>query len=68
MDGKMKKKTINDRPPNFRGESGNLYLVRCFACDAKHGTENYALAVSGGYCAFCGWIATSPPQEKEGDN
>lgn len=47
--------TIQDRPPNFRGDEGNLYLVRCYACDPEHGRENYALAVAVGQCVWCGW-------------
>jgi ribosomal protein L37E len=45
-----------DRPPNFRADDGRLYLVRCFAC----GRENYALAVRGGECAWCGWYEDVP--------
>jgi hypothetical protein len=44
-----------DRPPNFRGEDGSLYLVRCFACGGEHGKENWAMAVASGQCAWCGW-------------
>jgi hypothetical protein len=51
----MKKKINQDRPPNFRDKDGKLYLVRCFACSPKRGTENYALSVSSGRCAWCGW-------------
>lgn len=47
--------SINDRPPNFRDDDGQLYLVRCFKCDAKRGLENYAPAVATGNCAWCGW-------------
>lgn len=48
--------TVNqDRPPNFRDECGDLYLVRCYACAPEHGTENWAPAVAGGTCAWCGW-------------
>ncbi len=48
-------KTIQDRPPNFRDEDGNLFLVRCFKCDDKRGKENWSMAVSSGVCAWCGW-------------
>ena len=58
-------KTINDRHPNFRGKDGTLFLVRCFACGGGYGTENWAMAVAGGYCAFCGW---TEKEEKEGDD
>jgi hypothetical protein len=49
------KQTINDRKPNFRDKDGKLFLVRCFSCGGKWGTENWAMAVADGYCAFCGW-------------
>lgn len=47
--------TINDRQPNFR-KKGRLYLVRCFACNAEHGVENYSASVATGRCAWCGWM------------
>ena len=47
--------TIQDRPPNFRDENGKLFLVRCFACDPERGRENWAMAVAGGTCSWCGW-------------
>lgn len=56
-------KTINDRPPNFY-EDGRFFLVRCFACDPKHGMENYAMAVASGRCAWCGW-PDEPVEEKK---
>jgi len=49
------RKTIQDRKPNFRGESGKLFLVRCFSCESKTGRENWAPAVASGTCAWCGW-------------
>ena len=33
--------------------NGKTYLVRCPKC----GKENYAMAVSSGVCAFCGYDA-----------
>lgn len=42
------------RPPNFY-DDGQLFLVRCFACEPEHGRENYGLAVASGQCAYCGW-------------
>ena len=48
------RKVDQDKHPNFR-EDGKLYLVRCFACGGKYGKENYAMAVSSGQCAWCGW-------------
>lgn len=44
-----------DRHPNFRGDNGKLYLVKCFICDPKYGLENYVIAVSMGQCYKCGW-------------
>lgn len=44
----------NDRYPNFR-DNGELFLVRCFACNPEIGKENYAPIVAKGICAWCGW-------------
>jgi hypothetical protein len=44
-----------DRPPNFRNDSGRLFLVRCFVCEPSVGRENWAPAVASGCCAFCNW-------------
>ena len=44
-----------DKPPNFRDEDGQLFLVRCFVCDEVYGRENWAPAVASGECAWCGW-------------
>lgn len=38
----------------YRDETGKLCMVRCFDC----GMENWAMAVSTGFCAFCGFEAT----------
>lgn len=46
---------LQEQHPNFRGENGKLYLVRCFACGGERGTENYAPMVADGQCAWCGW-------------
>ena len=46
---------IQLRRPNFLGDDGRLYLVRCFACDPEWGRENYGPAVATGTCAWCGW-------------
>lgn len=51
--------TINDRRPNFRGEDGNLFLVRCYNCDPHKGRENYIAAAATGKCAWCGWDESS---------
>ena len=48
-------KTIQDRDANFRDDQGNLFLVRCFACEPQRGRENYAFSVASGVCAWCGW-------------
>lgn len=48
-------KHTNDRHPNFRGTGNKLYLVRCYVCGGERGTENHALSVSSGQCAWCGW-------------
>ena len=61
----MKTKVNQDRHPNFR-KDGRLYLVRCFACDEKHGTENYAPAVSSGSCSWCGWTDDDIPDFEDG--
>lgn len=45
----------NYREPNFVGDNGRLYLVRCYACQPKMGRENWAPAVASGQCAWCGW-------------
>ena len=52
---KVKPSVNQDRPPNFRGKGGQLFLVRCFACEPDNGRENYAPAVATGQCAWCGW-------------
>jgi hypothetical protein len=52
---------VNDREPNFHAADGRLFLVRCFACGGEHGTENWAMAVSSGRCAFCGWADQPAP-------
>lgn len=50
-------------PSNFI-EDGKLYLVRCMNCGIEEvGRENYCLAVSSGYCAWCGWRYTPPAKE-----
>ena len=59
-----------DRPPNFRDESGHLYLVRCFQCEPERGRENYALAVAVGVCCECGRsekenVGTTSPAQAE---
>lgn len=48
-------KTVQDTGANFRDADGQLYLVRCYNCGGIRGKENYAMAVSSGTCAWCGW-------------
>ena len=55
--------TINDRPPNFRGADGELFLVRCFHCDPVRGRENWAPVVTTGECAWCGWTEDDEDDE-----
>ena len=57
--------TIQDRGPNFRGERGDLFLIRCYACNPERGTENYGLAVIDGICAWCGWRETKEENQHE---
>ena len=38
---------------NFKDAEGHTYLVHCPKCDR----ENYALSVSTGRCAWCGYDA-----------
>lgn len=63
---------MNDRQPNFRDESGQLYLVRCFSCaDGVRGRENWAMAVASGTCAWCGWSESATDdgtRERTDDN
>lgn len=33
----------------YQQEDGKTCMIRCFEC----GRENYAMAVSSGYCAWC---------------
>ena len=40
----------------YQSKNGLIYMIRCFEC----GTKNYAMAVSSGYCAWCGY---SPNEE-----
>lgn len=54
------KKSIQDRPPNFRGLNEELFLVRCFVCEPNQGRENYMSMVASGQCTFCGWKENKP--------
>lgn len=51
--------TVQDRPPNFRGDDGSLYLIRCFVCAPATGKENWAVNVARGLCTWCGWSEDS---------
>ena len=46
----------------FKGDDGNLYLVRCPKC----GRENYAVAVANGQCCWCGYEATEDDCQPKG--
>ena len=35
----------------YKTKSGKICMQKCFEC----GSENYAMAVGSGYCAFCGY-------------
>lgn len=49
-----------EQGPNFRGDNGKLYLVRCYACDSERGRENWGPVVASGQCAWCGWTEDNP--------
>lgn len=46
-------------------EVGQLYLKRCMNCGDSKGTENWAMAVATGQCAFCGWKDENLVQSSE---
>lgn len=46
---------------NYLDKDGNLHLIRCMACNR----ENWAMKVSWGFCAWCGW---GYKQEEENEN
>lgn len=46
---------------SFAAEDGWHYLVRCHKC----GRENWAMAVAGGTCAWCGYDANKDEQFKK---
>lgn len=56
---------LNDREPNFRGDNGELYLVRCFSCGGDRGTENWAMVVATGTCAWCGWSESAEQKQTD---
>ena len=45
----------------YKDDDGTICITRCFRC----GRENYALAVSTGKCAFCGYDPNNEPSDKE---
>lgn len=55
--------TIQDRKPNLRDSSGQLYLVRCFHCEPEYGRENGAGNVVRGVCSWCGWSESSTTKD-----
>jgi len=57
MGSELEEKPVE--PPNFRDEDGKLYVVRCPECKR----ENYALAVAGGRCCWCGWGESEKEEE-----
>ena len=48
----VKLKIEDIKEPNFVNRYGKLYIVKCPECKS----ENYAMAVSSGQCAWCGII------------
>ena len=42
------------KPVVLYSKEGKIYMVRCPKCNR----ENYALSVSSGKCAWCGYVAT----------
>lgn len=51
----MSKDIIKGKGHGYVSSDNKICMIRCFEC----GTENYAMAVSSGYCAFCGHDANS---------
>lgn len=63
----MSAETINqERGPNFRGEDGRLFLVRCYVCEPTRGRENYGPSVATGQCAWCGWEESAEVRAADG--
>jgi ribosomal protein L37E len=44
----------------YRAKTGKICMEKCFSC----GKENYALAVSSGTCAWCGYDANKKVARK----
>lgn len=44
----------------YKKDDGKVCMIRCFKC----GKENWALSVSGGTCAVCGFDANKCEPEK----
>lgn len=57
-------KLLADEWPNFKDENGKLYLIRCPECKR----ENYAMNVSSGICAWCGFDGNANNNNKEVNN
>jgi len=50
------KNIYKNKGSGFLDSTGKkIYMVRCFEC----GKENYAMSVSSGLCAFCGYDANA---------
>lgn len=48
----------------YKTKEGKICMVRCFSC----GKENYAMTVSSGICAWCGYDANREALKKpQGD-
>ncbi len=45
----------------YKDEDGTICMIRCFKC----GRENYAISVSTGKCAFCGYDPNKEQDEKK---
>lgn len=46
---------VNDKHPNFRDASGNLFLFTCYNCNVEEGFENDLSFIPQGICSNCGW-------------
>jgi len=52
----VNKNVDQEKGANYRDKNGVLCLIRCYACGpSESGRENHAMAVAGGYCAWCNW-------------
>lgn len=44
----------------FSDDGKDFYLTRCYVCHPSYGRENWAMAVAGGMCCWCGFDANLP--------